>query len=76
MIKFMTTGVALDSKTLKQFKQLGAKEASDIRECTHLVATRIVRTEKMLAAIALCTYIVSEKWIFESVKCGRILGMR
>jgi hypothetical protein len=71
----MLTGIVLEPRKQRELRHLGAKEVSNIKDCTYLITAKIVRTEKMLSAIALCTHIISEQWIDESIKAGKLLGM-
>ena len=41
---------------------------------THLVAKTVVRTQKFLACLCQSAFILSSKWVKESVLAGRILG--
>ena len=72
----MVTGIVLEPRRQRELRQLGAKEVTNIKDCTYLIASKIVRTEKMLSAIALCTHIISEQWIDESIKAGKLLGTK
>lgn len=72
----MVTGFTLDPRKQRELRHLGAKETTDIKECTHLIATKILRTEKLLAAIATCPFIVADRWIDESIRAGKLLDPR
>ncbi|KAJ7251513.1 hypothetical protein B0H12DRAFT_1119330 [Mycena haematopus] len=72
-IKIMTTTINLTDTVLKALSKLGAKTASQVSECTHLVAPGIVRTEKLLCALAAGAFIVSEKWAIDSVAAKKLL---
>lgn len=49
-----------------QLKALGGKTADSVKSCTHIVASKIMRTIKFLTGISVCRYIVSPEWIEES----------
>jgi hypothetical protein len=53
---------------------MGAKLANGIQDCTHLVALKIVRTEKMLMAINSVHHIVHDDWLRKSAENGEFLG--
>lgn len=59
----MTTQVTLTDEQNKALTKLGAKFTAKPLECTHLVAHKIVRTEKFLCAMAAAPHIVTEKWV-------------
>ena len=42
---------------------------------THLVCKTVVRTQKFLACLCQSAFILSGKWVKESVLAGRILGL-
>ena len=42
-------------------------------ECTHLLASHLVRTEKFLCALAAAPFILSEEWALESAAAKRLL---
>ncbi|KAJ6499974.1 BRCT domain-containing protein, partial [Mycena vitilis] len=72
-IKMMTTTVTLSDSVQKALSKLGVKTASQISECTHLVAPGLVRTEKLLCAIATGAFILSDKWAKESAAANKLL---
>ncbi|TFY79116.1 hypothetical protein EWM64_g4901 [Hericium alpestre] len=72
-IRFMTTGVQLSDDVLKALTKLGAKTASKPSECTHLIVKRLGRTEKLLSAIAVAPYVVTEKWATASAAAKQYL---
>ena len=43
------------------------------QECTHLLAAKIVRTEKFLSAIAVAPYILNSSWATDSAAAKKIL---
>jgi hypothetical protein len=42
-------------------------------ECTHLIASAVVRTEKFLVALAGGVFILSKDWALDSAKAGKLL---
>ncbi|EKM60159.1 uncharacterized protein PHACADRAFT_203428 [Phanerochaete carnosa HHB-10118-sp] len=62
-VVIMTTQVTLTEDQNKALMKLGAKFTAKPLECTHLVAHKIVRTEKFLCAMAVAPHIVTEKWV-------------
>ncbi|KAI9204381.1 uncharacterized protein BJ171DRAFT_105970 [Polychytrium aggregatum] len=57
-------------------EELGGHEARNIRECTHLVAQKIARTQKFLIFLNSMKehhHIVHVDWLLESNKAGRFL---
>ncbi|KAJ6587006.1 hypothetical protein DFH09DRAFT_1028033 [Mycena vulgaris] len=72
-IKMMTTTVVLADHVLKALSKLGVKPTTQISECTHLIAPSLVRTEKLLCALALGAFILSDKWATESVAANKLL---
>jgi mediator of DNA damage checkpoint protein 1 len=54
-------------------EKLGVKMTSRAGDATHLIAPRIVRTEKMLCAIAQGAYILDEKWATDSADKKQLL---
>jgi hypothetical protein len=59
----------------QKLKKLGVGFIEDATKCTHLVVQKIGRTEKFLCAMAVAPFIVTEEWVSESAKAGRLLGM-
>lgn len=59
----MTTQVALTDEQTKVLTKMGVKFTTKPLECTHLVALKIVRTEKFLCAMAVAPHIVTDKWV-------------
>lgn len=53
--------------------KLGVKTATQVSECTHLIAPGLVRTEKLLCALASGAVILSEKWAIESAAANKLL---
>lgn len=42
-------------------------------DCTHLIAAKIARTEKFLCAMAVAPWILTEKWVYDSIDAGELL---
>ncbi|KAF7289269.1 hypothetical protein MIND_01388500 [Mycena indigotica] len=74
-IKLLTTKVDLTDDVLKKLARLGAKVTNKTAECTHLVTTGVVRTEKFLCALAVAPVIVNEAWATESAAANEILDV-
>jgi hypothetical protein len=53
--------------------KLGVMFTTRPSECTHLLAQGVVRTEKFLCALAMQSYILSEKWAIASANAKRLL---
>ena len=53
---------------------LGGHIATQVRDCTHLVAEKVARTEKFLSALSLGKHIVHKKWLSESAAAGEWQG--
>lgn len=47
-------------------RALGGEPADSVKSCTHIVASKIMRTIKFLTGISICPYIVDPLWIEES----------
>ena len=69
----MTTQVGITDEQKKVLSKLGVSFTAKPLECTHLVAQKIVRTEKFLCAMAVAPHIVSEKWVELSVNRKKLL---
>lgn len=52
---------------------MGAKIVEKVHEATHLVCDRLLRTEKMLLSINRVKFILSWKWLDESMRAQRWL---
>ncbi|KAJ7178477.1 hypothetical protein C8R43DRAFT_1117863 [Mycena crocata] len=72
-IKIMTTTISLSDTVLKVLSKLGVKTTTQVSECTHLIAPSLVRTEKLLCALAAGAFILSDKWAIESVAANKLL---
>ncbi|CAB3993743.1 Hypothetical predicted protein [Paramuricea clavata] len=58
----------------EKLSALGGETATSIRTCTHIVASKIMRTIKFLTGISVCRYIVSPQWIDKSHEVGKYLN--
>ncbi|KAJ7084479.1 hypothetical protein B0H15DRAFT_849331 [Mycena belliarum] len=72
-VRIMTTTLILPDPVLKTLSKLGAKSTSQLQECTHLIAPSLVRTEKLLCALAAGAYILSDKWAIDSAAASKLL---
>ncbi|KAJ3910299.1 hypothetical protein F5879DRAFT_1058529 [Lentinula edodes] len=72
-VRVMTTQVYLTDATKKAMEKLGAKFVTKPSECTHLIATKITRTEKFLCALAVTPWILTDQWIHKSVEAKTLL---
>ncbi|CAE6425388.1 unnamed protein product [Rhizoctonia solani] len=58
---------------IKEMERLGASfTEDDPSQCTHLVVNSISRTEKFLCAFPVCSYVVTMRWLQDSIKEGRL----
>ncbi|KAJ7783264.1 hypothetical protein B0H16DRAFT_1357900 [Mycena metata] len=73
-IKIMTTSTTLPDAVTKALAKLGAKSTTKVSECTHLIAPRLVRTEKLLCALAGGAFILEEKWAIDSAAANKLLS--
>ena len=48
--------------------KLGVKIANKPSECTHLVTRDLTRTEKLLCALPVARYVLSQEWALDSAK--------
>jgi len=69
----MTTQVTLSDDVINKLTKLGVKMTSKPAECTHLIAPHVVRTEKFLCALAVSSFILSEKWAVDSAAAKDLL---
>ncbi|KAK7057115.1 hypothetical protein R3P38DRAFT_1161363 [Favolaschia claudopus] len=72
-VKLLTTGMVLPDNVLKTLSKLGVTTASNGSDCTHLVAQNLIRTEKLLCALASGAFILSDKWAIESAEANKLL---
>ncbi|KAH0826411.1 hypothetical protein J3R83DRAFT_5384 [Lanmaoa asiatica] len=72
-IRLMTTGVTLLDDVIKRLTKLGVQMTTKPTDCTHLVAKGIVRTEKLLCAMSVSPYVLTEEWANASAKGGKLL---
>ena len=54
--------------------KLGGEVVTDVTVCTHLVAQRVARTIKFMAAMSVAKFILNPTWLQDSAKEGRFLG--
>ncbi|KAJ4483255.1 hypothetical protein J3R30DRAFT_3698036 [Lentinula aciculospora] len=73
-VRVLTTQVNLTDATKKAMENLGAKFVNKPSECTHLIATKITRTEKFLCALAVEPWILTDQWIHKSVAAKALLN--
>ncbi|KAJ3055924.1 hypothetical protein HK097_008733 [Rhizophlyctis rosea] len=64
------TGLKLTPADNKGIGSLRGQIATQVRDCTHLIAEKVARTEKFLAALSLGKHIVHKKWLDASVAAG------
>ncbi|KZT58377.1 hypothetical protein CALCODRAFT_482469 [Calocera cornea HHB12733] len=72
-VKAITTQVVLTPQEMRGIEALGVAWVSDPRECTHVIAKGISRTEKFLVAMANAPKIVSREWVVKSIAAGKLL---
>ncbi|KAL0949407.1 hypothetical protein HGRIS_009469 [Hohenbuehelia grisea] len=72
-VRLMTTGVALEDDISKPLLKLGVKFTTKYSECTHLVVSHLVRTEKFLCALAMAPHIITKEWAVDSAKAKTLL---
>ncbi|KIK67247.1 hypothetical protein GYMLUDRAFT_37329 [Collybiopsis luxurians FD-317 M1] len=73
-IRVMTTQISLGDETKKALEKLGVKLVTKPSECTHLIAPKILRTEKFLCALAVSPWILTEQWLYDSIKTNALLA--
>ncbi|KIL57285.1 hypothetical protein M378DRAFT_171882 [Amanita muscaria Koide BX008] len=72
-IRLLTTMVYLPDSVTKVLTKLGVKFTANVIDCTHMIAPRIVRTEKFLCALGSARVIVSEEWAIKSATAKQLL---
>jgi len=72
-VRVMTTQISLGDDVTKALSKLGVTFTTRPSECTHLIAQGVVRTEKFLCALAMRSYILSEKWAIASADAKNLL---
>ncbi|KAJ3205765.1 hypothetical protein HDU82_004968 [Entophlyctis luteolus] len=72
-VRIVTTGGCKLDDAWTNITSLGGKQVEDVFSCSHLVAERVVRTEKFILAITLGKEIITPKWVFDSIKSRRWL---
>ncbi|KAJ1548122.1 hypothetical protein HK096_004433 [Nowakowskiella sp. JEL0078] len=70
------TGVRLTPKESEKVIQLGATLTSDPLLASHMVASKIMRTEKMLIAINRGVIIVTKAWLLRCFEASRFVSER
>lgn len=55
---------------------MGARIVERVQECTHLIAMKVTRTEKMLMAINTARNVVHFDWLVRSAAKGEFLGKK
>ncbi|KAF5393226.1 hypothetical protein D9757_000723 [Collybiopsis confluens] len=73
-IRIMTTQVTLNDETKKTLEKLGVRFVTKPSECTHLIAPKILRTEKFLCALAVSPCILTEQWVHDSIRANALLA--
>ncbi|KAJ3116395.1 hypothetical protein HDU96_009753 [Phlyctochytrium bullatum] len=66
-VSVVTTCVTLTDEQWKGIRRLGGVKAKDVDSCTHMITTKIVRTEKFLEAVMQAKEILTPQWIDESI---------
>ncbi|KAI8812066.1 hypothetical protein BJ742DRAFT_79594 [Cladochytrium replicatum] len=61
---------------LEKMKAMGGEHCENPQECTHLVAEKIMRTEKFLVAVNRGVHIVNPQWLTRSIEKGRFADVR
>ncbi|KAI0278529.1 hypothetical protein BC826DRAFT_649275 [Russula brevipes] len=72
-VGILTTQITLNENEEKTLVKLGAKIGVKPSECTHLVVKTLARTEKFLCAMAVAPYVVTEKWVRDSIAAKKLL---
>ena len=67
------TGMRFSGDDLHSFTNIGGKLAKSLEESTHLIASKIARTEKFLKAIPLGLHIINQEWFTDSISVGHFL---
>ncbi|KAF5370725.1 hypothetical protein D9758_001947 [Tetrapyrgos nigripes] len=73
-VRLMTTQLKLEQDEIDSLKSMGVKMTTKWSECTHLVVPQLVRTEKFLCALARSPYILTIKWVHDSISAGKLLS--
>ena len=71
-IRVMFTSVKPDPEHWALLPQLGIQTASSPLQATHLICDRVVRTEKLMTALRSVQYVLSMRWIVDSVQNGSV----
>ncbi|KAF5344832.1 hypothetical protein D9756_011094 [Leucocoprinus leucothites] len=70
-VYLMTTQVTLGADVA--LEKLGVVMASEVSQCTHLIAPNLVRTEKFLCALASAPAVLQEAWAIKSAQVKQLL---
>lgn len=68
------TGSKPSEKQIKGIKSLGGSIADKVSACTHLIANKVTRTEKMLLAVSMGIPILTMGWIDASLEAGHFIA--
>ncbi|KUF94980.1 hypothetical protein AM588_10005069 [Phytophthora nicotianae] len=70
-IRIILTGLEPTAAIRKKIRAIaGAAYESDITKATHVIASQLKRTVKLLCGISCCTHILGERWLDESARVG------
>lgn len=73
-IRILVTGYKdWDDQMEKALLTIGIVTVQDVKDCTHLVTSRIQRTQKFLSALSYAPKILSVDWIKTCLKEGKIV---
>ncbi|RUS32921.1 hypothetical protein BC938DRAFT_473796 [Jimgerdemannia flammicorona] len=72
-VRVLTTGYRLSAQEIKGLKSLGVRMATTPRDCTHLIADRVARTEKFLSCVSIAQHILSLGWVTTSIEQGHLV---
>lgn len=72
-VRIICTKSKATEAEVKKMERLGASFTDNPDEATHLVVNSISRTEKFLCALPQCQYVISMRWIEDSIKHGKLL---
>ncbi|KIY43340.1 hypothetical protein FISHEDRAFT_78219 [Fistulina hepatica ATCC 64428] len=71
--RMMSTGVEISENIVKAMSKLGMRLTNKANECTHLLAPRIMRTEKFLLCMAFAPHVLKPEWAIDSAEAGYFL---
>ncbi|KII83923.1 hypothetical protein PLICRDRAFT_95612 [Plicaturopsis crispa FD-325 SS-3] len=72
-IKVMTTGVSLTDDVVKNLRKIGINMTTKPSECTHVVTKHLGRTEKLLCAMAVSPFVLTEAWANATAAAKRVM---